>query len=240
MPTSPPASRSGRSPVGPAHPYDFTTLGPAHRAVVGRVPRGSRVLELGCATGYLTRALLERGCAVVAVDNDAAALSRARGTGVTALLLDLEHAAALVELTPYGPYDVIVCADVLEHLRDPTGVLAALAALLRPGGSVVVSLPNVGFWRNRLALLRGRWDYTDQGILDRTHLRFFTPATARVMATDAGLEVHAEQAVSESFPFARLFPGPLRWVKHRIDGVLVRLVRDPFTYQVVLDLRQRL
>ena len=69
---------------------------------------------------------------------------------------------------------MIVFGDVLEHLLDPATVLTSSLELLRPGGSIVISIPNVAHGAVRLALLQGRWNYTDTGLLDKTHIRFFT------------------------------------------------------------------
>ena len=86
-------------------------------------------------------------------------------------------------------FDVIIFADVLEHLAWPIGVLRGYLDLLKDGGSVIVSLPNVGLWSVRLDLLLGRFRYEETGVLDRTHLRFFTRRTALEMIEQAGLEV---------------------------------------------------
>ena len=76
-----------------------------------------------------------------------------------------------------GSFDVVLCGDVIEHLRDPVAALARLRPLLRPGGRLVLSTPNVANWAIRLSLLAGRWRYTDRGILDRSHTHLFTRAT---------------------------------------------------------------
>ena len=83
-------------------------------------------------------------------------------------------------------------ADVLEHLLDPDAALARAAGLLAPGGTVIVSLPNIAYVRARARLARGVWRYERTGIFDRTHLRFFTRRTAREMVERAGLEVERE------------------------------------------------
>jgi SAM-dependent methyltransferase len=86
-------------------------------------------------------------------------------------------------------YDAIIFADVLEHLPWPVSVLKRYLQWLAPGGSVIVSLPNVGLWSVRFAHLLGRWEYDETGVLDRTHLRFFTRRSARWLAGEAGLEI---------------------------------------------------
>ena len=94
----------------------------------------------------------------------------------------------LQDLDPsLGSFDVIIFADVLEHLAWPVGILRQYLALLKPHGTVIVSLPNVGLWSVRLQHLAGRFDYEETGVLDRTHLRFFTRRSALRMLDAAGL-----------------------------------------------------
>jgi 2-polyprenyl-3-methyl-5-hydroxy-6-metoxy-1,4-benzoquinol methylase len=152
-------------------------------------PRGRRVLDVGCAAGAMGAAMLAQGAEeVVGVEVHAGAASRARGRLTAVYRLDIE---SLPELPyPERYFDVITLADVLEHLRDPVAVLRHLGRWLAPDGRVVCSLPNVRHQSVLLPLLlEGRWDYQDAGVLDRTHLRFFTPATAVSLLADAGLVV---------------------------------------------------
>ncbi len=86
-------------------------------------------------------------------------------------------------------YDAVIFSDVLEHLYDAGKVLRQSRDLLNAGGKVLVSLPNVAYFENRLGLFKGNWNYTDEGILDRTHIRFYTLATARKFLTDAGFTI---------------------------------------------------
>ena len=90
-----------------------------------------------------------------------------------------------------GPFDTILCLDVLEHLPDPWATIARLEAMLAPGGTLVVSLPNVRHYTVSLPLLfAGRWTYGDAEVLDRTHLRFFVKRTARALLEGAGLAIN--------------------------------------------------
>ena len=88
-----------------------------------------------------------------------------------------------------GSFDVVLCGDVVEHLRDPVAALARLRPLLKPGGRVVLSTPNIANWAIRLSLLGGRWRYTDRGILDRSHTHLFTRSTLREALEQAGYRV---------------------------------------------------
>jgi SAM-dependent methyltransferase len=90
---------------------------------------------------------------------------------------------------PRGHFDAIILGDILEHLRDPASTLERLSRYLDDRGFVVCTLPNVAHFYNRLMLLMGRWDYEDYGILDRTHMRHFTVATAKQLVQDAGFRI---------------------------------------------------
>lgn len=143
----------------------------SHALVVRAVPAGSSVLELGCATGSTTKVLRDKGCRVTAVEVDVAAAARAAAFADALVVADLDG-AGLDAIG--GTYDVVVVADVLEHLLDARRVLDFAASRLKPGGRVIVSLPNVAHAAVRLALLTGQFRYDEFGLLDRTHVRFYT------------------------------------------------------------------
>ena len=145
-----------------------------HVKLLALVGSGKRVLDVGCSSGYLARPLVERGCTVVGIELDEKAAEAAREVCSEVLVGDAET----MELPfPEGSFDVVLCGDVIEHLRDPERFLARLRPLLREGGRLVLTTPNVANWTMRLGLLLGRWQYTERGILDRTHLHLFTRNT---------------------------------------------------------------
>jgi methionine biosynthesis protein MetW len=153
-------------------------------------PHARRILDLGCSSGALGAALKQRqGAEVVGIEADsdyAAAAERRLDAVVRADLEELFDGSTSSEL---GRFDCLVAADVLEHLRDPWRVLSAAVELLEPGGAAVVSLPNVRYWETFFELgVRGRWPRRDEGIFDRTHLRWFTLADAEALLRDAALE----------------------------------------------------
>ena len=166
-------------------------LGESHLKLVALVPPGSVVLEIGPAGGYVTRALVEKGATVDCVELDAADAAAAAEACRTMVVGSVEDEDTLAQLED-GSYDVVLCGDVLEHLRDPDAVVRRLVAKLRPGGALIVSVPNVAHHELRLAHLRGRFDYADIGPMDRTHLRFFTRRTLRALIEQAGLVVERE------------------------------------------------
>ena len=150
-------------------------------------PRGLRCLDVGCGGGALGGALKAAGAAYVAgVEYDAAAAARARerlDVVVEGSVLDAELPFAA------GEFDVVVFADVLEHLPDPDAALRRCLPLLAGGGRVVVSVPNMRFWLMLWRLAADRWEYADHGIRDRTHLRIFTRRSLLAMLEGHGLVV---------------------------------------------------
>jgi len=220
--------------------YD-TTLDPhasntSHWQVIDLVPGGSDVLDVGCSTGYLAEALTEHGCRVSGIEYDAEAAEKARPHLehlVVGDLVTMDLGAELGDRT----FDVIVCADILEHLPDPVDVLRRLLVHLRPGGSVVVSVPNVAHGSLRLALLQGRWQYTPTGLLDSTHIRFFTRRSLVQTLRDAGLvgvdvrRTTCDPLGAEVVVDAEALPaGVLDWVRAQPDAdtyqFVLRAVRD--------------
>jgi methionine biosynthesis protein MetW len=195
--------------------------------IARRVPASARrVLDLGCAAGGLAALLKARGpVEVVGVEKDAAYAEAARARCDTVVHADVEA----LDPTGLGSFDCLVAADVLEHLVDPWTVLRTYARLLEPGGTAVVSLPNVAHWSTYAALLRGSWPRNPEGIHDATHLRWFTLLDARRLLAQAGLEVAAVDRRPR-----------LLWRGSRLDDMLgpaaVRIpaVRTLVTFQHVL------
>jgi SAM-dependent methyltransferase len=211
-------------------------LSESHKLVLAEVPDGARVLDVGCATGYLAAELTRRGCVVDGVEFDPAAAEQARRPGRCREVVvgDLESPLtreAVEAMVGATKPDAILCADVLEHLRDPWSVLAWLRTLLACDGRAVISVPNIAHWTARRALLRGRFDYADFGLLDRTHLRFFTRASATELARRAGFAVRAERPVPAPLPLESRVPA-LGAVRDRC----VRRCPEAFALQFVLAL----
>ncbi len=146
------------------------------------------VLDVGCATGYTASVLRARGCRVDGIEYDASVAEQA-AKQVDRLEVGDVQAMDLVALFGAGSYDAIVFGDVLEHLTQAEAVLRACRPLLRPGGAIVASIPNVAHGAVRLALLQGRFDYTSTGLLDETHVRFFTRESVLSLFAAAGYAV---------------------------------------------------
>lgn len=147
------------------------------------------VIDFGCATGYFARLLTKRECQVVGVEINSQAAKVAEQYCESVIIADLDY-VSLSEILPNVKFDIAVFGDVLEHLRDPWRVLKEVHSLLKPQGYVIASIPNIAHGSIRLALLQGKFDYAELGILDNTHLRFFTRETSENMFEETGYCVH--------------------------------------------------
>jgi len=156
--------------------------------VVDLVGMNRRVLDVGCAAGDVGRVLTSRGCEVVGIEPDSAAANVAKHF-LAEVVVGAVDELDLISMFGAASFDAIVVADVLEHVAAPGEALRRLIPLLKSGGSIVASIPNVAHGSVRLALLNGSFDYTEVGLLDRTHLRFFTLAGVEQLFADAGLDI---------------------------------------------------
>ena len=153
------------------------------------------ILDFGGGVGATSAALRSVGRASRAVLFDQVA-DRAVPEIDHAAALDLDDCGAVEQaLADYGPFDTILALDILEHLKDPWTTVELLHQALRPGGCLIVSLPNANNMQVVGPLvLRGRFDYRESGVLDRTHLRWFTRNSALALASGSGLRVEAVEA----------------------------------------------
>ena len=195
----------------------------------GFIPAGARVLDIGCGTGSVSRLLREhRHATVVGIEPNAerAALCRTRGIEVHTGFLTAELLATL------GQFDAVVFADVLEHLADPSAMLRLVRPALKPGGVVVASMPNIAHWTVRARLLLGRFNYSPSGIMDATHLRWFTFQTARELFERSGFVVNAMGGSAGAWmtEYART---PVR-VRRRLLPLLARVWPTLFACQVIV------
>jgi len=215
-------------------PVDPAAVNNPHAYAISMVGRGGRVLEVGCSVGHVTEHLVAAGNTVVGIeiDPEAAELARRVTTEVHVADIDRTPLGALVE----PGFDVVLLGDVLEHLRDPDAALADAVALLAPDGRVVISVPHVGFVDVRLMLLEGTWAYQGDGLLDRTHLRWFTYAGLGELLAGSGLTATRVERV-------RLGPHesglPVTPGRHSADVIRFAMA-DPeaATYQFVIEARR--
>jgi 2-polyprenyl-3-methyl-5-hydroxy-6-metoxy-1,4-benzoquinol methylase len=199
--------------------------------------RGRRLLDVGAADGLLSGKLTERGWRVTAIEGDPALAQAGAPRCERMITANLDR--DLPDLD--GPFDAIVYADVLEHLADPLRVLVELDRSLAPDGFVIVSVPNIAHFYVRLLLLCGRFDYIDRGILDRTHLRFFTERTLRALIDDAGLVV--ERFTATPAPLYQLLPQAWhrRWLgaTHTVNALIARSLPRLMGYQHIVLARPK-
>ncbi len=192
-----------------------------------------RIIEIGCGAGNTLKYLKDnsRGKWFGGVEINPAVAE------IAADRLDQVWAGPIEEvlsseggLNAEPKFDVILCLDVLEHLIDPWTVTRQLSELLNPGGVIISSIPNVRYYKVSLNLLtKGHWRYEDSGVLDSTHLRFFTKETATEMITGAGLEISSIE------PTAPMKPWRNKWILNKLSGG--RLI-DIYAYNYLISARK--
>jgi len=190
-------------------------------------PRVDRVLEIGCGSGSTLDHLRRTGRCTwtcgVELFPEAAQAARHR--------VDEVYEGNVEELDlPIAPasIDVVLCLDVLEHLIDPWSVVKKLHRFLAPGGMLIASIPNVRHYSVVLPLLfKGTWEYAPSGLLDRTHLRFFTKASAVALLESSGLGVDLVDSIWRTDRLARV-----------LDGLTFSLARPWLEFQFLLRARR--
>ncbi len=192
----------------------------------------SRILDLGCSGGLFAERARAAGHHVTGVD--VMEIPGVRERTDRFFVADLERGIpAEIE----GPFDVVVAGDVIEHIARPVDLLRDIRRVLRPGGELLLSVPNFGHWYPRVRVATGLFGYDRRGILDDTHLRFFTRATLRRTVRTAGFDVVEESATG--LPLGVIGSGassvPLNAVR-RLDAALVRARPTLFGYQHILRL----
>ncbi|WP_300374369.1 class I SAM-dependent methyltransferase, partial [Methyloprofundus sp.] len=170
--------------------YDFTLdtaeKNDSHMGLASRIKPNQSILELGCSSGYLSKFLAqELDCKVVGVDINKNALLKAAPYCQQTIVADLDTDTWLTEIQEQQ-FDVVLCADVLEHLKDPVAMLASLKPFLHQESRLLTSVPNVAHASIRLELLQGHFDYEKLGLLDDTHLHFYTRDGLIAMLMQAG------------------------------------------------------
>lgn len=202
----------------------------ARREILPLLPRtASRVLEIGCGDGATLALLKDLGVAewVFGIDIFEKNIEAAKAAGVDrALKANVEDFEPDL---PEGSMDVILCLDVLEHLVDPWSVVRRLSKYVKPGGVLIASIPNAQNAKVVVPLtFFGQLEYKDSGILDRTHLRFFTKRTAMSLVSTGGLVVDACLTTMEKHPILKA----ANWLS-------LSLLRRFFTVQFVIRARKR-
>jgi glycosyltransferase involved in cell wall biosynthesis/trans-aconitate methyltransferase len=205
----------------------------SHSQLLRMVGRDSkRVLDIGCGSGELGAELEAQGHTVTGVDYvpPQRALSR---------FIEADLNKGLPEGLD-GEYDVAILADVLEHVVDSASLLRQAKERLAENGRLLVSLPNAVHWSMRATVASGRFDYTNKGILDSTHLRFFTQASARRLFEEAGLRVRGRYSVP--VPWENVIPGvlgkQLAPALEKVDHAVGKSWSNLFAYQHIFELSE--
>lgn len=158
-----------------------------HIIIADYIRHDSKVLDIGCSAGYLGEYLARsKGCEMWGVEPDKNSYVEALNKGYTTIVNKNVEDGLSDLLIENQKFDYIILADVLEHLVSPESVLVLIRTYLREGGKVLISTPNIAHYSIRRSLLLGRWETTDWGILDRTHLHFYTLATLEKLFINAG------------------------------------------------------
>lgn len=220
--------------------YQFKDFeGSSHRILLKLVRRfaaGGTLLDLGAASGELGAALRGHFRRSIGVEFDADRAGDLRGRFDRVVIADLEQMPRLPRNA-----DAIVLADVLEHLKDPVRVLMLCRDALAPDGYLFISVPNIANVTIRLGLLFGTFRYRERGILDATHLRFYTKRTIREEVERAGFDVVAIRG--SSIPIRLIAPPGtpelLMRAAERTLTVVTKLWRALFAYQIILVARRR-
>lgn len=194
------------------------------------------VLDVGCAVGYIGEFLRRSSSArwLAGIEIDPGAAERARPHYDQVIVGSIADPAVWSQLR--RRVDAMIFGDVLEHTADPVMVLAMARPKLSDDGVIVVSIPNIGYFKVRLRLLRGKFEYEDWGIMDRTHLRFFTLKTAQEMLGQAGFVVVHHEGI-HGYPLPEELNGARRlWArsKRRLQVWLSRLRPTVFALQLIL------
>ena len=220
--------------------YTFKDFeGSSHRILIDLIrrhaPHGGTLLDLGAAGGELGSAVREHFDRTIGFEYNVDCVGDLQGRFDAVAIADLERVREL----PRG-VDVVVLADVLEHLRSPARALGLVRDALAENGHVFISVPNIANVTVRLGLLFGIFEYRDRGILDHTHLRFYTRRTIRREVEAAGFEIL--ETGGSSVPIRLIIgktPEPILRIGERLLTWLTRIWRGLFAYQIILVAARR-
>jgi len=204
----------------------------SHALIIELLGLDKQVLDVGCATGNLAEVLAGRGCRVTGIDIDPEAARQAEKHCERVIVGDVESLDLGAELDE-ADFDVIVFGDVLEHLKDPLQTLRRFKPFLQTEGYVIASIPNIAHGSVRLALMQGRFRYRSLGLLDDTHLRFFTRETVEQLFKDAGFLIADLRRTTRG-----VFDTEIEIDREQLPPEVLRLVEEvpeASTYQFVLS-----
>ncbi len=177
-------------------------LSSTQQEILKIVGKDKTILEIGSSTGYMTRAFLDNGCVVDVVESDQKAVLKLPKQVRVILNVSIEDDEIFKSL---GKYDFIIMADVLEHLVNPEQTLKKLQKISSPETELIISLPNIACWAMRKQLFfKGDFEYQESGLLDKTHLHFYTVETLPKMLSDCSWQTDAVRGTITCLPLEGL------------------------------------
>ncbi|MCZ7391875.1 MAG: class I SAM-dependent methyltransferase [Candidatus Methanoperedens sp.] len=189
------------------------------------IPPGSKVLEIGCGSGRLANLLsMRKKCIVYCVEKEPKMASIAKSKCVEMLNMDIE-----TKELPFGDgaFDCILLGNVLEHMKEPSKILANLKKYLSDSGFLIYSVPNIVNWHSRMTIFFGKFEYAESGVFDRTHLRFYNLNSAIKLAEDAGYRI----VWLDVTPSVYLFKEKLNFLWYGFAKLWKNLFADEFVIQ---------
>lgn len=191
------------------------------------IPPGSKVLEIGCGSGRLANLLtIRKKCRVYCVEKEPAMAGIARNKCVEMLNMDIE-----TEELPYerGAFACIILGNVLEHMKEPSKILANLKKYLSDDGFLIYSVPNIVNWHSRMTIFLGKFEYAESGVFDKTHLRFYNLNSAKKLAEDAGYRI----IWMDVTPSIYLFKEKLNFLWYGLAKLWKNLFADEFIIKAI-------
>jgi 2-polyprenyl-3-methyl-5-hydroxy-6-metoxy-1,4-benzoquinol methylase len=203
----------------------------SHDKIIKWVEPNKKVLDVGCASGYLVSFLKQKGCSVDGVDNDINYVKEAQKY-CNASVLDISKEKII------GEYDVIILGDILEHLEHPDKILSNFKENLNKEGYIIISLPNIVNIYPRLKIFFGHFDYEEKGIFDRTHLKFFTQKSLKELINNTGYKI--EKLEYTPIPIYLKFPNSPKYLlnlTYNLLNFLAKVWPNMFAYQFVVKIK---
>ncbi|UCH12664.1 MAG: class I SAM-dependent methyltransferase [Candidatus Omnitrophota bacterium] len=158
-----------------------------YKTILDFIGSNKTILDVGCSVGNLGILLKQRNNKMTGVDINKACTETAKEVYDELIIGDIESEVTRTKIDK--KFDVIIYSETLEHLKEPQDILCSQKQFIQKDGFMVVVVPNVAFWRNRFLMFLGNWDYKEEGILDKTHLRFYTLKTIKELISRAGYTI---------------------------------------------------
>lgn len=227
--------------IKPSYRFKFNAY--SSHSQIAKILKNSplgKILDLGCADGQLSEIASSHGHKVTAIDM---ITPESLSPNVNFIQHNLENGLprSLTE-----KFDLVLCADILEHLRNPDILLSKISSSLTDNGVVLVSIPNFGHWYPRVRVLLGKFDYDSRGILDQSHLRFFSRKSFIRISSLAGFDTKQVSMTGTPFevmlreaPQRRFSWKPLLYILSKSDRILCKIRPNLFAYQFIFELKPR-